>query len=182
MVIVFNTEESSENSSWWIYLLTAVGTKLFIISAIIIQKCNKKKRRKNSIKSNSIGAPLTATRAYSVYRSVTPPVPMTASTPRFSAENPVPFPMLLDPPPAHPRPSDLGDPYDSFQDKYKPSAGIWSSIKSLERRKSRVSVERSTSPTSTIELPDLIISLPNSKCIKLKQLYQNSKVYSESNI
>ena len=177
------SEKDNNSNSWWTYLLIALGIILFfiILIIIIIKKCKRKAKRKNSVKSEYMGIPLIASRSNSTCRSITPPIPMAKSIPQFIADSPVPSPKLLAPPTAtHPRPSDLGNSSEPSEENYNPAEGIWSSVNNDKRRKSKVSTERRLSSSSFLNLPDVIISVPHSKHITLKQLYPGNKIFYQS--
>ena len=174
------SETGSKHSCWWIYLIIALGILLFfIILIIIIKKCKRKRKRRNSIKTEYMGIPLITSRSNSVSCSTTPPIPMAESI--VLAESPVPPPKLLAPPtPAHPRPSVLGTSFEPSEENYNPSEGIWSSVNKDKRRKSTVTMERPSTSSLFLNLPDVIISVPHSKHVILKQLLPNNKIYALS--
>ena len=176
-----SSSEDEKGNIWWVYLLVSVGVViLFIILIIFIKRCKRKKKRKNSIKSESMGTPLlTDSRSNSGSRSITPPIPMAISTPQIVPESPISPPKLLALPPAtYSIPSTLGSCFEASHEIYTPSQGIWSSVSNSKDDKNKKQERRLSS--SFINLPDVIISVPHSKHVTLKQLHPPNKIYVES--
>ena len=177
-----SSEDDDNGDSWWVYLLVTLGiVLLLIIMVIIIKRCKRNSKRKNSIKSESLGTPLlTHNRPNSGSRSITPPIPVAISTPQIVPESPVSPPKLLAPPTTtHPTHSTLGSCFEASHEIYNPSQGIWSSITNSKDHK-RKKQERRSSSSSFINLPDVIISVPHSKHVTLKQLHPPNTIYVES--
>ena len=177
-----SSEGDGKGNSWWVYLLVSTGIAiLLIILVILIKRCKRNKKRKNSIRSESMGTPLlTHSRSNSGSRSITPPISMAISTPQIVSGSPISPTKLLAPPTAtYPMPSTLGSCFEASHEIYTPSQGIWSSVTNSKDDKNKKQDRRSSS-SSFINLPDVIISVPHSKRITLKQLHPPNKIYVES--
>ena len=153
---------------------------------------------------------LTYSRPNSGSRSITPPVPMALSIPQTAPDSPVSSPNLLIPSPSvelqtshkndisspyvpvrsasqrssfpnllHPKPLALGTSFEPSSENYSPSQGIWASITNPKDVKRKRQESQPSAPPS-INLPDVIISVPNSKHIVLKQLHPHNNIYVES--
>ncbi len=144
---------------WWIHLLISLGLLILLLLLIVlVRKCHKKSRP-NSVKAVITDASLLAANAHRAdSRSITPPVATTSSASLLSL---------------------------SLAEKINPTAGHQACEPSFQGFNifPKSKQDRMKTPANVLEssaLPDIVVSLPYAKHIKLKQLYPHNTVYVES--